>query len=322
MCVGSESTPQASALPPWLEPTFVQLAGALERGQLAHALMIHGPSGWGEVLLANALALAIVRAPTDAPPAAQYAHPDLRWLAPEKPGSQIKVDDVRALADFVARTATGGENKVAVIADAEAMNIAAANALLKTLEEPPPRTHIILATTRPASLPPTVRSRCQSVLVRANDLVKAQAWWEARAPNVDATRRRTLGFEYADAPLEIVDALARDEKPLAPELTRALDPAVPIMAVADALAKEDLATVVTRWMRYLPNELARRARGAAPEEPLSRALAAAPESHLHRFWAELVWARRLLVGTSNPNRRLLLDTLLLGWRDLRHGSSH
>ena len=44
-------------LPPWLEPAFAQLTSALERGQLAHALLIHGPSGWGEVLLANALAL-------------------------------------------------------------------------------------------------------------------------------------------------------------------------------------------------------------------------------------------------------------------------
>jgi DNA polymerase-3 subunit delta' len=309
-------------LPPWLVAAYRELTAALERGRLAHALLIHGPTGWGEGLLANALALAIVGAPEDAPPASQYAHPDLRWLAPEKPGSQIKVDDVRALADFVAHTSSSGPNKVAVIAEAEAMNDAAANALLKTLEEPPPRTYLVLATTRPAALPPTVRSRCQGVFIRTNDRAKARAWLEARTSEIDATRRQSLAFEYADAPLEILEAIARDEAPLEPQLAKALDPAAPIMGVADALAKEDLDSVVTRWMRYLTKELERRACAVGAEGTLSRALAGASAESLHRFWGELVWAKRLLVGTSNPNKRLLLEALLLGWRDLRHGTSH
>jgi DNA polymerase-3 subunit delta' len=321
--VASETTANVPAtLPPWLVPAFHELTAALERGRLAHALLIHGPTGWGEGLLANALALAIVGAPADAPSASQYAHPDLRWLAPEKPGSQIKVDDVRALADFVAHTSSSGPNKVAVIAEAEAMNDAAANALLKTLEEPPPRTYLVLATTRPAALPPTVRSRCQSVFIRTNDRAKARAWLEARTSDVDVARRESLGFEYADAPLEILEAIARDEAPLEPQLAKALDPAAPIMGVADALAKQDLDSVVTRWMRYLTRELDRRARAAAAESALSRALDGASGEKLHGFWGELVWAKRLLVGTSNPNKRLLLEALLLGWRDLRHGTSH
>jgi DNA polymerase-3 subunit delta' len=300
----------------------MRLTSAFERGSLAHALLIHGPGGWGEVLLADRLALHIVGARVDAPSAAELAHPDLRWIAPEKPGSQIRVDDVRALADFVARTPTGGPNKVAVIADADAMNIAAANALLKTLEEPPPRTYLLLTATRPASLPPTVRSRCQVVAVPGRDTRDATDWLSERTASVEPSRRAALEFEYAGAPLEIVAALERDESGLEALLAKALDPAAPLLSVADALAKDDTLSVVTRWMRYVPRELARRVRGTNPDGKLATFLASVDALELHRFWNELVWARRLLVGTSNPNRRLLIEALLLQWRDLRHGTSH
>ena len=311
-----------SELPPWLERPFARLERALEAGRLAHALLVHGPAGWGEQLLADAIALRVVGAGPEVESAMGCAHPDLRWLAPEKPGSQIKVDDVRLLGDFVARTPAGGASKVAVIVDAEAMNIAAANALLKTLEEPPAGTHLVLTSTRPAGLPPTVRSRCQQVAIPVQNAAQTAAWLGERTAGVESSRLGALLFEYANAPLHVLDALARDELGLSAALTKALDAGSPVVAVSDALAKDDLGAVLVRWMRYLSRELARRARGADPVERLDVLLTDVRSADLVRFWNELVWARRLLVGTSNPNRRLLLDALLISWRELRHGTSH
>jgi DNA polymerase-3 subunit delta' len=93
-----------------------------------------------------------------------------------KPSRQIRIDEVRALIDWVVTTSGRGRGKVVVIHPAEAMNVAAAGALLKTLEEPPPGVRLLLTTSDPALLLPTIRSRCQQQALPPVPRAIALAW--------------------------------------------------------------------------------------------------------------------------------------------------
>ena len=86
---------------------------------------------------------------------------------PEEDKQQISVDQIRAASERLTQTSYRHGYKIAVIEPAHQMTINAANSLLKTLEEPTPRSLLILLTSRPSALPPTVRSRCQKLTVRA-----------------------------------------------------------------------------------------------------------------------------------------------------------
>ncbi len=193
------------ALPlPWLE---APLAQALQ-SQRGHALLLHAAPGVGAMEFALVLAQAWL-CEVDGPrkPCGRcgscrliqsHVHPDLRVLLPEtlrrqhgwaladdkadsddskkKPSKQIKIDEVRGVVDWVFKTSARGQGKVAVVHPAEALNLQSANALLKTLEEPPPGTRLLLTAADPAVLLPTVRSRCQHMSLAAPDVAIGAAW--------------------------------------------------------------------------------------------------------------------------------------------------
>jgi DNA polymerase-3 subunit delta' len=296
-------------LPPWLLPHYQRLGAALTAGRLPHALLIHGPGGWGETVLADALALRLIDH-AGGKPAAEVAHPDLRWLTPEGAGEQIRIEAIRALVEFMQQTPQIAAQKVAVVCNADAMNPYAANALLKTLEEPPPDSHIVLVCETLTTLLPTIRSRCQLVAVRPDRHQAALEWVRERAGQVDAARFEALAFEYGGAPFRLLDALTRDEQPLQTALRdvgrRAADP----LALAQAWAKSDAAELLERWMRYLPDVMAGGRGGVDARLP------ATATDAVWGFYERLARARGMLRGTTNPNVRLLLESLLLEWRDL------
>ena len=186
----------ASALP-WLEEP-------LRRGLSvhSHAVLVHGPEGVGQFELALALAQAWLCESADAParrpcgvcPGCRLvqvrSHPDLLVLVPEalreslgwegaaaegddaaeraartKPSREIKVDAVRQAVSFAQTTAARGHGKAVLLHPAERMNAIAANTLLKTLEEPPGDARFLLSCAAPDALLPTIRSRCQALML-------------------------------------------------------------------------------------------------------------------------------------------------------------
>jgi DNA polymerase III subunit delta' len=100
--------------------------------------------------------------------------------AGKKPSKQIIVEQIRSVADFVSMSSHQNGYKIVLIYPAETMNPAAANALLKNLEEPPPQTVFILVTHHAQHLLPTVRSRCRQIAMPVPDLATATAWLEER----------------------------------------------------------------------------------------------------------------------------------------------
>lgn len=176
---------------PWQADIFADLQQRRAQGRLAHALLISGPAGIGKHQLANVFSQSLLCAEPVADGIAcgqchacsLYAagnHPDLFRLSPEDDSKVIKIDQIRALIEKMSLRSHYGRYKVVILNPADAMNIAAANALLKTLEEPPADTVLFLVTARPSFLPATIRSRCQSLRLALPPAEIAQAWLAAQ----------------------------------------------------------------------------------------------------------------------------------------------
>ncbi len=174
-----------SATPAWLTTQTSALKAAHGRGRLPAALLIHeGPGAGGEWLASWVAQLVLCQRQAAAPcgeclacrRVAALQHPDLSALRPHEDSRQIRIEQVRELAAQLALTSHAGGYKVGVITPADALNRFAANALLKTLEEPPARTLLVLVAVQPSRLPATVLSRCQVLKVRPPARAAAVAW--------------------------------------------------------------------------------------------------------------------------------------------------
>ena len=183
----NNTAPINAEIYPWLSGHWSFFMQRLEADKLAHALMIEGPSGVGKTVLArNMIARLLCR--EDQPQAcgqcrscqllAGGAHPDYFDLQPEEDSKFIKIDQFRALIGKLDLTTSISERKVAYIHPAEVMNGAAANALLKSLEEPAGNTILILVSDNPGRLPVTIRSRCQTISISQPDSQLVQSWLE------------------------------------------------------------------------------------------------------------------------------------------------
>jgi DNA polymerase-3 subunit delta' len=142
------------------------LRRALQNKRVAHAYLFEGPDGIGKRLVALALARALLcetgQGCGDCAPCRKVDHnnhPDIHLL--DADDATIKIDQVRTLQQQLALRPLEGQYRICLIDGAEHLNPAAANALLKTLEEPQPNTVIILLTAQPEALLVTIRSRCQ-----------------------------------------------------------------------------------------------------------------------------------------------------------------
>jgi DNA polymerase III subunit delta' len=157
--------------PPGHAARWAQVVAAHAAGRLAHALLLAGPRGAGKSQFAEALATWLLCESAAAPrPCGNCrscvqlvagVHPNRMRLAPAEDKRDIAIDDIRDLLDRLHLSSHYGQAKVAIVDPADALNAAGANALLKTIEEPPPNTHVLLVAERWRSLPATLRSRCQ-----------------------------------------------------------------------------------------------------------------------------------------------------------------
>ena len=166
----------STGLCPWLTEPLARLDQARTEGHLSHAWLLAGPRGIGKTNLAYTLADRVLRPTSDAPAVldarraaqamqARHAetnhHPDMHYLTPAIDKRSISVEQVREAIGTLELTSLGGVAKALIVEPAEAMTLPAANALLKTLEEPTPSTYFFLVSHQPGFLPATVRSRCQ-----------------------------------------------------------------------------------------------------------------------------------------------------------------
>ena len=158
---------------PWQSLNWQNLAKSHQNKRLGHGLLFHGAAGIGKKAFAIEFAHWLMcEQPLDDKSCGECkscklikagSHPDLLTLYPEEVGKSIKVDQIRELIQKVSLSSHGLGYRVIIISPADALNVNASNSLLKTLEEPPANTILILITDKPSKLTATIRSRTQMV---------------------------------------------------------------------------------------------------------------------------------------------------------------
>ena len=140
------------------------LTAALRRDRLGHGILLHGPTAATLEKVALDLASEILAA--DGP---VLRHPDCAVVRPANKMRQIGIEAMRSLVRIISHSASRGARKVGIVFEADRLNLSAANAFLKTLEEPPPDTYLLLLSSRPNDLLDTIRSRCLAFKVPGRD---------------------------------------------------------------------------------------------------------------------------------------------------------
>lgn len=321
---------------PWQKNDWSRLQALRDRA--SQGLLFKGVKGIGKLDLAlNYAAALLCRQPQTNGLACgqcpschwfeQGSHPDFRLLQPEsetweveagkKPSRQISVEQIRSLSDFLGLSAHQGGRRVVVIHPAEAMNTNAANALLKSLEEPPAGLLFILVTHKPQQLLPTLLSRCLAFGLAVPDAASAARWLAEQGVKNPADTLAAAGF----SPLQALQSASENGADAREKLLRAVrqPQTLDVFALADALQKTEQVRVVQwlqQWcydlisqkltgkLRYHPGDEAAIGQLAATLDPIN----------LARLQKYLQTAKREAQHTLNP--KLFFESLLFTYCQL------
>lgn len=326
---------------PWQRATLSELLARREK--LPHALLIYGKQGIGKVEFARAMAQSLLCESPESGIACGQCHacgwfregnhPDFRELLPEamnddevdadaaidpdakdkKKSKEIKIEQVRAIGDFMTLSTHRAGFRVLLVHPAEAMNPAAANALLKTLEEPPPQTAILLVSDRVGRLMATIKSRCQRLMVPSPDETSALQWLKEQGVNDPATALSQAG----GAPLDAITFADSDYQQSRKAFVQVLaDGNADHLAAAQTFEKSDLMNVVTWMQTWVGDLVLSRFTGEVrhhgdQKAAISRIATRMKLPELFRFESQLRQARRSI---HHPlNARLLLEQLLISY---------
>lgn len=267
------------------------LLQAHARQRLAHAYLLTGPEHSGKRELAAQLCGHLL----GVPPEKALAHPDVHFIAPESKSRGLLTDQIRELESQIQMRSSQGGLKFGILLDADRLTDSAANAFLKTLEEPPPGTHLLLLSAQPGQLPPTILSRCEEIQLR----------WISRPPRSEPETKL----------LELINRYFRDKTPsLASSLSLAQQLQSLLASTKDQLRQtmesEAKATaqrykqmVDARWLEQQEEALAARLEAAYIGER-NRLL-----ELLEAFWADVLRIQQGLSGSHLPECAPAIETL-------------
>ncbi|MCQ3830372.1 DNA polymerase III subunit delta' [Microbulbifer elongatus] len=332
-----EPVPIPSPLP-WQAAQWQRLGAQWVAGRCPHALLISGQTGLGKRRFAEAFAaLLLCDQPRHGLACGECrgcqlriagSHPDFTLVVPEKEQGPLKVEQIRDLGEFVGRTSGREGARVVMLAPAEAMNINAANALLKNLEEPSGSVIFLLITDHPAGLLPTIRSRCQTIAFPVPPQQSALRWMrESGIESEDADSALNLA---GGAPLLAVQLMEPESREARQQfladlsaLTRGDENPVTLAGKWENPGEgADLNLLLQFWQSWLALMLKSRSTDQAAEASIMALLQRMPGTGAESlrpafaFYDHLLKARALLSGNSNPNKRLLLEELLIRWAAL------
>ena len=314
---------------PWQQPHWDQLLSMKERGYLPHALLLHGYAKSGLEDFARLFAGWLLceqgagKLPCQSCKAcllmAAGSHPEFQEVTfelNEKTGKMrevLVVDQIRDMTEKIQKSCFVGSCKVTVIHPAEDMMPAAANALLKILEEPPADTYFVLLSHAPSRVLATIHSRCQVMDLPLPDAVAAEKWLE---PHIaDPGQRQYLLALSGNNPVLVQQwqeqGVTTSILQLGNELKQLREGTLLPMALAAAWLKTDVLDRVTWWWRWLALELKN-----TVDTQASRSLAISSQQQL-LFMQKLLLAKQQLESSSNPNEQLLLESLFIDWQQLK-----
>ncbi len=210
---------------PWQTEQMQRLILMHQQNRLPHALLFSGPDGIGlksfaltfvmrSLCLSNTKNLEIACGNCKSCKLFMgKSHPDLYFIEPEEKGKMIKIDQIRELIEYASFKSFSANMKIVIIDSADAMNRFTAPALLKTLEEPPEQTKIILLSHNPSKLPITIRSRCQRIDFKPTYSGDTVSWLNGKLGDSEVAPEILLRLS-GGGPLKAIQ-LAADEQHLA-----------------------------------------------------------------------------------------------------------
>ncbi|WP_449412857.1 DNA polymerase III subunit delta' [Pandoraea soli] len=339
---------------PWQSQDWTRLNDL--RAQMPHALLLQAVPGIGELALARTFAQGLLcespradHLPCGTCGACQWFasgnHPDFRAICPEiladslpgadaraeadgdkktkTPSKEIKIEQVREVIDFASLGSHRQGRRVVLLYPAEALNVHAANALLKTLEEPPEGVVFLLVTTQPDRLLPTILSRCRRMVLTRPDHAQATQWLMSDA-GLDAATAAAVLAETGGAPLAARTLAEPDERAWRDWLIGQLAQGAAIdgFACAEQLHKGNLPGILETLQRWRFDVLAQRMAGTVRFFPshaqaLRRCGDATDDVRLLGFLRELAQQRQ--VQNHPLNTRVLLEALFLQYQQLFGG---
>jgi DNA polymerase-3 subunit delta' len=305
--------PAVSAPLPWQLELWSRREHQLSCDQMPHALLLSGTRHIGKERFALALARCLLCGdPVDGMNcgtchacelSARGSHGDLRWLAPEDTSRVIKIDQVRDVVEFSTKTASFGQRKVIVLAPADTLNANAANALLKSLEEPAEDTYLILVCHRLHAVPATIRSRCQIVRLAQPTRTASLEWLDSfTGERGESERLLALG---EDRPL-LAASLYRDG---GADLLAAQQAALVELLAGRVSAPEFAALLEVDTVEQTLDRLATGIGSLVRRLEVSQ-LTSSGTREIFQLLDEINVIRRAVDGGANPNRQLLLVSLL------------
>lgn len=302
--------------------------------RLPHALLLRGPAGVGKYRFARRLLAAILceldeftQRPCGLCRACRLiaadTHPDLHVLAPLEGKQQIGIDQVRNLIERIGLTPQYGGRKAVIVAPAEGMTRAAANTLLKTLEEPPGDALFVLVAHRAGALPATIRSRCQIVDFPVPDVAQARSWLAAELHSQE-TAETALRLAHG-APLKALRLTADGALAGRGAILENLDLLVrgdgdPI-AIAERWRDAGLLDAL-HWQVSMVCDLIRMGNGGLAHSlthldqgsAMQRLALGLDLVRLFHLFDLLIEARRAALGQLNLNEQLMLESIAIAWQ--------
>lgn len=318
---------------PWQNEIWGQFIQHINNNRLPHSLLLTGPSGLGKLEFCLSL---IQRLNCKSPTENNYAcnqckdcklftartHPDLFFINIDEDSDQIKVDEIRELNQFIYLSRQQGQFKIVCINQAELMNINAANALLKTLEEPPGNSILILVSHRSELLLATIRSRCQIWRFKTPEKEQAITWLSERnqSDNWD-TLLRVSGNRPIQAQALIETGLGNSRIQFYETLERFLLNQEKISKVSSKLQSEELDQLVS-WQQSWCSDLVRCHYKNEPitlENPdirrsLHSLVGRVDLQSLFRYMEKLIEFRRL--SGAPLNKRLFIEDMLIRCQEI------
>lgn len=324
---------------PWHQSEFERLLA--NQALLPHAILLRGQQGIGKLAFARSLAQALLcETPTPSHAACGHceachwfaagSHPDFRQVEPEslaeagteeqgsdkKASLQIGVEKIRQLYDFINISSHRNGLKIILVHPAEALNVNAANALLKNLEEPPPRTHFLLVSHRSHALLPTIKSRCRQLPLAAPEQQLALEWLKSQ----DVPAPELALAQTGNSPLLAVQLAAQDYwQPRDVFLRLIGSPRFDPLEVAEQIKDFPVQDVVSWLQKWSYDLAARKFLGIIrynPDRETTLAAMAKQTDGLYilRFHREMVKLQR---SVNHPlNARLFIEQLMITYADL------
>lgn len=312
--------------PEWLTVEFEQLLSQYRQNRLPHALLMVGQSGDGATVFNRRLAQSLLCVSSDIRPCGQCKscqlfqsgyHPDFITVEPEGKSQTIKVEAIRDLIRKVTETAQQGGNKVVWLKSAESMNVNAANALLKVLEEPTDKTFLILQAGQIAQMLPTIRSRCRIIQLPRPDIEQSVRYL---AESDGSQPPAVLLGMVSNRPLDALE-LTEEQVNNWFEVERKFTENHTFTELSQFLAKQELSQVLKQAMLWVDTALRYQQNPkinvGSVSEKLLKSLAAHDSVSLFRFRGYIIDRLMGFQRQANLNVQLMSEEFAWQWLGLR-----